>query len=103
MAYATLDEFKAHARVDYDDEDALIVSMLDAATIYVTGFLDDDFIPDTDVPASDDVKMATLLIAAAWFDNRQTIIGTSSRRELPQEIPYGAQDILRNLRSWTFG
>jgi uncharacterized phage protein (predicted DNA packaging) len=103
MAFATLEELKAQARIDFDDEDALLQSYLDAATIYVTGFLDDASIPVTGDPASEDVKQATLLIAAAWYDNRATIVGTSSQSQMPQEIPYGARELLTQLRGWCFG
>lgn len=102
-SFVDLADFKLFARIDGDDEDTSCQEMLEAATLYVTGFLDDASIPDTGDPASDDVQMAVKLIAAAWFANRETIVGTTSARERPQEIPYGAQDILRNLRDWTFG
>jgi uncharacterized phage protein (predicted DNA packaging) len=104
MALATLEQLKAQVRADFDDEDDLLQHYLNAAEEYVRGFVPD--IGDTDSPPQpvpDTINQATLLIAAAWFDNRETIVGTSTMRERPQEIPYGAQDILRNLRSWTFG
>lgn len=38
MSYAELADFKAHARIDFDDDDTLLQSYLDAATEYVRGF-----------------------------------------------------------------
>jgi uncharacterized phage protein (predicted DNA packaging) len=104
MAYVDLDLVKQNLRLDSDDEDELLQSMIDAATEYIRPFLDHD--PDSDVPPSDpppQLQQAMLMLIAAWFENRQTIVGTSSVREIPKEIPYGVQDVLRNLRAWTFG
>jgi uncharacterized phage protein (predicted DNA packaging) len=104
MAYATLEDLKAQVQTAFDDDDTLLQGYLDAAQEYVRGFLADD--PESDSPPSpvpDTVKQATLLIAASWYQNRETIVGTATTRERPQEVPYGAADILRNLRGWTFG
>jgi uncharacterized phage protein (predicted DNA packaging) len=104
MAYATLDELKAHVQTAFDDDDALLQSYLDAAQEYVRGFLADD--PEADDPPSpvpDTVKQATLLIAAAWYQNRESVVNTSRGSLMPEEIPYGAMQLLNQLRGWTFG
>lgn len=99
MSYATLEEFKAHARIGFDDDDDLIEGYLDSATDFIRPFLVDD--PDGDSPPSEpshDLKQATLLIASSWYERRETSIDVTLR-----EIPYGARDIINQIRSWNFG
>lgn len=104
MALATLDQLKAQVRTAFDDEDDVLQHYLDAAEEYVRGFVSD--IGDTDSPPQpvpETVNQATLLIAAAWYQNRESVVNTSRGNEAPQEIPYGAQQLLNQLRSWSFG
>lgn len=99
MAYATLEEFKDHARIDFSDDNALIQTYLDSATDYLSGFLIDD--PEADDSTSDPspaLKQATLLIASSWYQQRETSIDATLR-----EIPFGAREIINNIRSWNFG
>lgn len=99
MAFATLEEFKAHARVDYDTDDDEIERLLNAASDYIRGFLIDD--PEADSPPSEpspNLKQATLLIAASWFEQREDSIDVTLR-----EIPFGAREIINNIRAWNFG
>lgn len=99
MAYATLDELKAQCRVTFDDDDDALQGYLDAAIEYVRGFLADD--PEADSPPSDipdDVKQAVLLVAAGWYEQRESIVPDTLR-----EIPFGARDLINQLRGWTFG
>ncbi|MET4802501.1 head-tail connector protein [Bradyrhizobium sp. LB11.1] len=104
MAYATLDQLKAQVSTAFADDDDLLQHYLDAAEEYVRGFLDHD--PEADDPPSpvpDTVNHATLLIAAAWYQNRESVVNTSRGSLLPEEIPYGAHQLLNQLRGWVFG
>lgn len=99
MAYATLEELKAQLRIDFDDEDAVLTDYLEAATDYIRPFLIDD--PEADSPPgepSSDLKQATLLIAGSWYSQREASIDVTLR-----EIPYGAHQIINQIRSWNFG
>lgn len=99
MSYATLEEFKAQSRIDFDDDDTLIAGYLESASDYIRGFLVDD--PEADSPPSDpspDLKQATLLIASSWYERREASIDVTLR-----EIPYGARDIINQIRAWNFG
>ncbi|MFC5291408.1 head-tail connector protein [Bosea minatitlanensis] len=64
--------------------------MVDAANAYVTALIapDEDYVP----PA--DVKQATLLIAAHWWERRETAIA-----EGLHDIPLNAANILVNQPS----
>lgn len=68
MPLITLNEAKAQARIDHDDEDALLQAMVDAATAYVvhaTGRADLDTAPP---PMA---KQAALLVFADLYANRE--------------------------------
>lgn len=69
----TIDDLKLHCRIDSDDEDDLLESILDAATAAVADYLNlptVELIPDMPAP----VKAAVLLQAADLyaFRERQT-------------------------------
>ncbi|ABE62539.1 Uncharacterized phage protein [Nitrobacter hamburgensis X14] len=99
MAFATLEELKAHCNVDFADDDAALQDYLDGASEYIRPFLVDD--PEADVPPSTpsaDLRQATLLIASSWYQQREASIDATLR-----EIPFGAREIINNIRSWNFG
>ena len=69
-----LAEAKLHLRVDHSEEDALIQSMIDAATQSVANHLDmhaDDMEDYIDMPAP--VAAAILLRVADLFENREAV------------------------------
>jgi uncharacterized phage protein (predicted DNA packaging) len=99
MAYATLEELKAQCRVGFDDDDDALQGYLDGATEYIRPFLVDD--PEGDSPPGEpsaDLKQACLLIAGSWYSQREASIDVTLR-----EIPFGARDLINQLRGWTFG
>jgi len=96
MEIITLDEFKDHARIDFDDMDTEIQAKVDAANEYVTGMIDLDEIT-TGWEPPDDVKQAVLMIAAHWYENREDTYPGSIN-----EVPLDAQEILLNHRGWAF-
>lgn len=68
MPLITLDEAKAQARIDHDDEDALLQAMIDAATAYVaqaTG------LTELDTSAPPMARQAALLVFADLYANRE--------------------------------
>lgn len=93
MNIITLSEFKDHTRIFHDDEDSEIQIKIDGANEYVSGFL--DFGDGEEIPA--DLKQATLMIAAHWFENRET-----ASPEGLHDIPLNAFEILNNYRGWSF-
>lgn len=94
MDIITLAEFQAHARISDDTENEEALALIDAANGYVTGLIDpaDDYDP----PA--DVRLATLQIAAHWWERRET-----AGPETLSDIPFNASAILVNHRAWSFG
>jgi len=94
MDIITLEDFKAHARITEADEDFTAGVIVDAANAYVTGLI----VPDDDYEPPADVRQATLLVAAHWWERRET----ASIDQL-SDIPLNAAAVLVNHRAWSFG
>lgn len=84
----TIEEAKAHCRIDDDSEDALLVSYIGAASAAVrdvaTGW-------DGTGDAPDRVKLAVLARVAVMFDNRSST--EAGRGELPMLTPLRTLDL----------
>jgi uncharacterized phage protein (predicted DNA packaging) len=94
MELITLEMFKEHARIDGDDEDDAIQVKVDAANSYVLAFLGE--LAD-DWTAPDDLVQATLMIAAHWWEHRETAFAGNLI-----DIPIDASEIIANHREWSF-
>ncbi|WP_158243807.1 head-tail connector protein [Sinorhizobium medicae] len=95
MSLITLEQFKAHARIDGTDEDAAAQVKVDAANAHVSSFL--GTLPPEYV-APDDLVQATLLIASHWWEHRETTFAGNLL-----DIPLDASEIIANHREWSFG
>jgi hypothetical protein len=97
----SLDDLKAHANITGEADDAVLTRLLAAATKHVErqlGYALDDTgeLPDG-APA--DLEHAVYLLAAHWFENRETaLVGLTA-----QPLPFGVADILAEHRRYTFG
>ncbi len=86
----TVDEFKAHSNITFDDDDALIEAKIEAASAYITGFLDPDVMEGlSGTPAS--VKEAVRVLVAHWYENREG-----------QDVPEEVFRLIQNYRSFAF-
>ncbi|WP_029042568.1 head-tail connector protein [Cucumibacter marinus] len=80
---------------------AVLPKVLEAATKHVEKVIgytldDTDKLPDG---APGDLEHAILMIAAHWYEERETVlVGVSG-----QEIPFGASQILGEYREYTYG
>lgn len=66
----TLDEAKAHLRVDHSDEDALIETYSDGAVAKVLQYCNLALVPDGAVPEAN-FKVAALIVLADFYANRE--------------------------------
>jgi hypothetical protein len=75
----TLEEIKAHLRIDVAAEDAYLTALEKAARLHTAAVLRRDSIDPT---VGENVKQAMLLLIAHWYRNRESI-GPDSLVELP--------------------
>jgi uncharacterized phage protein (predicted DNA packaging) len=68
MAFVTLDETKAALVVDFEDDDALLTLLIDAASESVAQYLKVD--QETLEPTPATVKVATIILAGYLYKNR---------------------------------
>lgn len=71
-ALLTLDEAKLHCRIDHDDEDSLLSSMIAAAAASVGDFINAPEALDDTAPAP--VKAAALLLVGDLYANREALV-----------------------------
>jgi hypothetical protein len=95
MELITLEQFKEHARIDGDDEDAAAQVKVDAANRYVSSFLADPL--PTDWEAPEDLVQATLMICGHFWEHRETTFAGNLL-----DIPLNASEIIANHREWSF-
>ncbi len=96
MAFATLDETKAALVVDFNDDDALISTMIDAATEAVASYLKVD--PATLTPVPPIVKVATMILTGYLYKNRD---GNPENAFIPGYLPAPVISLLYSLRDPT--
>ncbi|AEB82843.1 head-tail connector protein [Alicycliphilus denitrificans] len=68
----TLTEVKLHCRIDHSEEDALLQSMIDAATASVGDYINSPTPLDATAPAP--VKAAALLLVGTLYTHREELI-----------------------------
>lgn len=68
----TLEETKLHLRVDHDDEDVLIASLMETARLSVAEYLNMDEAQVTSTVPSP-IKSAALLLVAGLYANREDV------------------------------
>jgi uncharacterized phage protein (predicted DNA packaging) len=98
----TLDDMKQHLNITTDnggDDDRLITGQIEAAQGHVTRLLGFDIeakFPGDTVPA--ELKQAVKMLAAHWYENRETVlVGISA-----QEVPHGVWSIVSEHREYSF-
>lgn len=75
MPIVTLEEVKAHIKVESDAEDALIQTYIDAGESFVRRYCGQDFTDD--LPPV--VKVACLMVIAGMYEGRQHVMMTEGR------------------------
>lgn len=101
MAYITLDEAKDHLRVDYDTDDAYIISLIDLVEDVVANEIEDDLVNLEDVsgviPAP--LTHAMLLLLGHFFAVRESVtVGVNA-----VEVPFGFKFLIAPYKNWVIG
>lgn len=73
----TLDEAKAHLRVDFSDDDTLIQTYSDAAVARVLQYCNLALVPDGDIPEAA-FKAAALMALGSLYENREPVLTDGS-------------------------
>lgn len=104
MAVVALADMKAELGILDSVDDALIESKIDAAQAHLDALLgysiEDRYPPTEDSPpaptAPADLIAAVKMLAAGWFENRESsLVGVSA-----VEVPHGVWEIVANRRNY---
>lgn len=89
-------DLRAHLNVDdCASENAQLHRMQRAAESWIAAYLGTSF-ADLD-PVPDAVRMAVLMLAGHFYENREaTLVGVTAA-----ELPFGVIDLIRPFRAWT--
>ena len=101
MAYITLQEAKAHLRVDYDEDDNYIVGLISMVHTLVELEIGDVFadLEDTNGLIPLPLKQAMLLMIGHFYSVREPIVMGIS----VNEIPYGYKFLIAGYKNYTVG
>ncbi|MBA1139361.1 head-tail connector protein [Mesorhizobium neociceri] len=83
MAIVSLDDQKAHMRVDFNDDDAQIQAQIDGAQAHLEQLLGYTIEEEFEVVPTDLVQ-AVMQLAANWYENREATSG-----DVPGVLPLG--------------
>lgn len=103
MAVVSLADMKAELGITTDADDVLITAKIDSAQAHLEALLgyaikdrwpDDGEPPVSMVPA--DIIAAVKMLAAGWFENRESsLVGVSG-----MEVPHGVWEVVDNRRQY---
>ena len=104
MAIVALADMKAELGIIGSTDDAIITQKIDAAQAHLDALLgysiEDRYPPTEDSPpaptAPADLIAAVKMLAAGWFENRESsLVGVSG-----MEVPHGVWEIVDNRRNY---
>lgn len=90
----TINEVKEYLRIDHDDDDIMLTTMLYAAKSFIQSYLNRKFIEFEEIP--DEFTIACLALVSHWYEQRE-IQGT---KDTGKEVPYIFSGILDLHRNW---
>ena len=91
----SLENLKAHLNITSDEDDAVLIAKLEAATEWIAKYTGVPVnAPDAPAPFNE----ATRQLAAHLYENREaTMVGVTA-----QALPFGLLDLLNPYREWAF-
>ena len=99
----TLEEVKEHARIDFDDDDALIESKIRSAQAHLENLLgfkiEERYGGEDQQPVPEPLKECVCRLTAHWYDNRHVSAESSDGKILP----FGVTDVVNEYRDWSWG
>lgn len=89
----TLDEAKAHLRVDHPDDDTYIAGLVAVAQEYIEGMVtpaaaegEEPVVP----PVNETQRQAARLLVGHWYENREAV-----SEKAPGKVPFAVDMLLR--------
>ncbi|MEZ2406929.1 head-tail connector protein [Bosea sp. RCC_152_1] len=92
----TVDDLKAHLRIENDLEDGVLSAKIDAASSYIEQYIGKELSSFDPVPAA--IKEAVRLLAGHYYAHREATL-TDGRAN---PIAYGVVDLIEPFRVWKF-
>lgn len=96
MSVVTVEDQKTHMNVDFDDDDTIIASKIDAAESYVAELIGQSLAGMETVPEA--LKEAVRMLAAHFYENREA----ASFDGRGHELPFGFTALVTPHRTWGF-
>ncbi|MDS9468704.1 head-tail connector protein [Paracoccus sp. MBLB3053] len=90
MPFPDLGALKLYARVDFDDEDATLANLLNAASEYVRTATGHDYVDEMPERAC----FAIIALATHWYQNRELTSGGD------RVVPFHVRSLIHQLRDW---
>ncbi|SHH03811.1 Phage gp6-like head-tail connector protein [Kaistia soli DSM 19436] len=97
MPVITVEDAKSFLRIEGDEDDAVLLSMIAAAEAYALRYTGPIFAEDGEIP--EDFKHAVRMLVGHFNTNREAVLVGANAAE----IPLGARDLLREMRNRTVG
>lgn len=96
--YITLDEAKAHCRVDIEDDDNYITELIDVAEQVISNEISDN-LADVAVggilPSA--LKQAVLLTIGHFYNTRESVVYGTTPSKVPMTVDY----LIAPYKNWT--
>lgn len=96
--YVTLEEAKDHIRVDFDDDDIYIESLIEVSEAAIANEINEDFadiLEGGELPKP--LKQAILLLIGQLYNQREPVLIGSS----VVKIPYTLEMLIAPYKNWT--
>lgn len=90
MPLPSLGDLKLFARVDFDDEDFTLATLLNSASEYVQTATGQDYTED----APERACVAIIALATHWYQNRELTSGGD------RVVPFHVRSLIHQLRDW---
>lgn len=96
MTMLTLDEVKNYLRVDFEEDDSLIMLLIEASKNYIRTELQIELEERFEVMPPE-LSLAMLLLISYWYDERTAMVNVKNRT-LSTEVKYGVASILNPFK-----
>lgn len=98
----TLEEIKAYARIDIDDDDPLLETLITAAVEYLKNATGKEY-PETDKNGKkinyELEKIYIKLLVSYWYEQRSPVLTKASKFEVGEEFSFITRSLMLQLQN----